>query len=191
MRASFSTTVSALAIGAASVLLLGCSDSGGTASDDGGATTTSVADMSAPPPVGGMPLVTQIDAAVAALEAQLGGAQQYFEINATAKLVNLFVSLNDGAIAQPWVFLDGVLTSQEGKAASGGTFAAADLDFDPTLVLSKITSELPGATIESFYINGDGQGHVQYGALVTSQQGGGLDVLVGADGSIQSVDPIN
>ncbi|MEI7548065.1 MAG: hypothetical protein WCK21_08410, partial [Actinomycetota bacterium] len=110
---------------------------------------------------------------------------------ATAKLINLFVSLNNGAVAQPWVYLNGVLSSQEGKAASGGTFVAADLRFDPALVLSKIKDKLPGATIESFYINGDGKGNVQYGALVTSAQGGGLDVWLGPAGEIKSVDPIN
>ena len=169
--------------------LLGCSDDGGSAD---GATTTTVADMSAPPPViVDVPMVGEIDAAVAALEAQLGGPQRYFEINATSKLVNLFVSLNDGALVQPWVYFDGELSSQEGRAAGGGTFAAADLQFDASLVLSKLQTELPGATIESFYVNGDGQGNVQYGALVTSAQGGGLDVLLGPAGEVLSVDPIN
>jgi myosin-crossreactive antigen len=187
MRAFSSNTVPAFAICLAG-LLLGCSENGG-----GAATTTStVAEMSAPAPAGGeLPLVEQIDAAIAAIESELGGPQQYFEINATAKLVNLFVSLNNGAIAQPWVYVDGTLTSQEGKAASGGTFLAADVAFDPAMVLSKIRDQLAGSTIESFYINGDGQGNVQYGALVTSKQGGGLDVLVGSDGAIKSVDPIN
>ncbi|MFZ2443961.1 MAG: hypothetical protein WAW51_16475, partial [Ilumatobacteraceae bacterium] len=56
-----------------------------------------------------LPIIDQIDAAVAALEAQLGGPQEYFEINATARLVNLFVALNDGAVAQPWLYLAGSL----------------------------------------------------------------------------------
>ena len=58
-------------------------------------------------------------------------------------------------------------------------------------MLSKISAELPGAALESFYVNGDGKGNVQYGVLVTSAQGGGLDVLVGPDGAILSVDPVN
>ena len=173
------------------VAVAACSDDGG-GSDITGNSTTTVADMSAPDPsTRETPMVEEIGAAITALEAQLGGPQQYFEVNATSKLVNLFVSLNDGAIAQPWVYLGGQLTSQEGQAAGGGTFAATDLDFDPATVLSKVLTELPGATIESFYINGDGKGNVQYGALVTSAQGGGLDVLLGPNGEILAVDPVN
>ena len=179
---------------AALLALAACSDDkGGTAAGGGaGATTTTVAEMSAPiPPGGGLPIVEQIGPAIAALEAELGGPQQYFEINATSQLVNLFVALNDGAVVQAWVYLDGELSSSEGQPASGGTFAAADLDFDPALVLSKISSELPGSTLGSFYVNGDGEGNVKYGLLVTSDKGGGLDVAVGADGSVLSVDPVN
>ncbi|HRA86276.1 MAG TPA: hypothetical protein PLT40_18245 [Ilumatobacteraceae bacterium] len=138
-----------------------------------------------------LPIIDQIDAAVAALEAQLGGPQEYFEINATARLVNLFVALNDGAVAQPWLYLAGSLTSAEGQPASGGTFAAASLTFDPAVVLSKVQLELPDLTIESFYIHGDGQGSVLYGVLATSSKGGGLDVVLGADGTVKSVDPVN
>ena len=137
------------------------------------------------------PIVGTIADAVAALEEELGAPQRYFEINATSRIVNLFVSLNDGAVVQPWIYIDGELTSSEGTAASGGTFAAADLDFDPTLVLSKVLENLPGATLESFYVNGDGKGNVQYGVLVTSAKGGGLDVLVGPTGEVLSVDPVN
>ncbi|MDO8389631.1 MAG: hypothetical protein Q7V57_04010 [Actinomycetota bacterium] len=174
--------------GLCGALLLGCSD----ASDSAAGPTTTVAEASAPaPPTFAVPIVGEIDAAVTALEAELGGPQAYFEINATAKLVNLFVSLNDGAIVQPWLYLDGELSSQEGRPAAGGTFVAADLTFDASLVLSKLQTELPGATIESFYVNGDGDGNVQYGALLTSAQGGGLDVLLGPAGEVLSVDPVN
>jgi len=177
---------------AALLAVAACSDDDTTVSVNNGATTTTVAEMSAPiPPGGGLPIVEQIGPAIAALEAELGGPQQYFEINATSQLVNLFVSLNDGAVVQAWVYLGGELSSSEGQPASGGTFTAADLDFDPALVLSKISAELPGSTLGSFYVNGDGEGNVKYGLLVTSDKGGGLDVTVGADGSVLSVDPVN
>lgn len=173
------------------LLLSACSD-GGDSSGSSADTPTTVAEASAPvPPTSAAPIVGEIEAAVAALEAELGGPQAYFEINATAKLVNLFVALNDGAIVQPWLYFDGQLTSQEGRAADGGTFVAADLVFDPALVLSKLQVELPGSTIESFYVNGDGEGNVQYGALVTSAQGGGLDVLLGPAGEVLSVDTVD
>ncbi len=65
---------------------------------------------------GSPPRVDLIDDAVAALEAELGGPQRYFEINATPQLVNLFVELNDGALVQPWVYLDGELSSTDAAA---------------------------------------------------------------------------
>lgn len=137
-----------------------------------------------------LPILDQIPVAVAALEQQLGGPQDYFEINATARLVNLFVALNGGTVAQAWLYLDGTLTSEEGQAASGGTFRAASADFDPDLVLSRVLTDVPDITIESFYIHGDGQGNVLYGVLATSAKGGGLDIVLGADGAVKSVDPV-
>jgi len=141
--------------------------------------------------VGALPLVGLIDEAVAAVESELGAELDYFEINATPRLVNLFVALNEGAVVQPWVYLDGALTSAEGRPADGGTFRAGDLEVDPDAVFDTLRREIPGATIETFYVNGDGSGNVQYGALVTSASGGGLDVLLGPDGAVLSVDPID
>lgn len=138
------------------------------------------------------PIVEEIAAAVAALEAEMGGPQEYFEINATAQLINLFVALNDGAVVQPWLYVDGTLTSSEGMdVESGGTFTGDLLDFDPDAIFTKLETEVPGATIETFYIHGDGQGNVLYGALVTSARGGGLEVILGPDGSVKSVDPVS
>lgn len=168
---------------------------GGCSSDTGDsdpAPSTSAAPASTVDPASRpQPIVDQIEVAIAALEAELGSPQRYFEVNATSRLVNIFVALNDGAVAQPWLYLDGELSSEEGSPAGGGTFAAADLDFDPELVLSKVLAELPGATIESFFVNGDGAGNVQYGVLATSAKGGGLDVQVGPTGEVLSVDPVN
>ncbi len=166
----------------------------GACSDDPAASNDSVAvstTTAALPSADELPLLDQIAPAVTALEAQLGGPQEYFEINATARLVNLFVALNSGAVAQPWLYLDGTLTSTEGQAAGGGTFPSSSLDFDPAVTLSQVLTELPGISIESFYVHGDGQGNVLYGVLATSDKGGGLDVVLGADGSVKSVDPVN
>lgn len=155
------------------------------ATDSTDGSDTSVAPL--PPPI-----VEQIADAVAALEAELGGPQEYFEINATAQLINLFVALNDGAVVQPWLYVDGTLTSSEGQdVSSGGTFTADLLDFDPATLFSKLETEVPGATIESFYIHGDSQGHVLYGAFVTSARGGALEIILGPDGAVKSVDPVS
>ena len=73
---------------AVTLALGGCS--GDDASTESAATTIAV-DVE-------WPIVEQIDDAVIALEAELGGPQEYFEINATAQLVNLFVAFEGGGI---------------------------------------------------------------------------------------------
>lgn len=168
------------------VLLAACSDDPAASTDTQVVPTTSVV----LPSVDELPLLDQIALAVAALEKQLGGPQEFFEVNATARLVNLFVALNNGAVAQPWLYLKGTLSSTEGVPAGGGTFPSSSVDFDPDVILSQVLTELPGVSIESFYIHGDGQGNILYGVLAVSDKGGGLDVVLGADGSVKSVDPV-
>jgi hypothetical protein len=135
------------------------------------------------------PRVDLIGNAVAALETRLGGPQQYFEINATSQLVNLIVALNDGKKAQPWVYLDGELSSTEPQDSEGFSFSAAALDFDPDKVLSKLHAELPQASADLFFVEGGQGGIVQYSVAVTSRQGGQLVVTVGPDGTVKSVAP--
>lgn len=163
------------------VLLIGCNG------DDASSVTTARAPVSS----AGVPMVAQIDDAIAALEAELGGPQEYFEINATSRLVNLFVAIDGGTEVQPWLFFDGVLTAEDRQAAQGGVLRAVDLDFDPLTIFSQLLIELPSATIESFYIHGDGQGAVQYAALLTTSQGGALEVQLGSDGEILGSEPLN
>ncbi len=135
------------------------------------------------------PRVDLIEEAVAALENEMNGPQQYFEINASPKVVNLFVSLNDGAVVQPWVYLEGELSSQEGRPASGFTFAGSALDFDPALVLGKIEGAVPGAAMSAFVVEGGEGGIVQYTVVINSAAGGQLIAVVGPDGVVRSVDP--
>ena len=163
---------------------VGCSDEG--ASSVSSTSTASNVAVSTE-----LPIVDQVDDAIAAVEAALMGPQEYFEINATVQLVNLFVAMEDGAAVQAWLYLDGELTSDEPAPAEGGTFRAADLDFDPVTIFSQLQIELPGATVESFYIHGDGQGAVQYGALLTTSLGGALDVQLSSDGEILSSETLN
>lgn len=178
-----------LPVVAACAVLLGCS--GGDES-----ATTTAPDVTICDPQGtaqaeaDLPAVDTIAAAIAALERQLGAPQQYFEVNATARVVNLFVALNGATLAQAWLYLDGELTSQPAQAASGGTFEAAEVAFDADRVLSKVRAEVPEAVLESFYVHGDGKGNVQYGVLASALCGGGLDIVVGGDGSVKSVDPV-
>lgn len=173
--------------------LAGCSDDPASSDGSGGADT----DVTICEPQGtaqaedDLPAVASVETAMADLEAELGAPQQYFEVNATARLVNLWVALNDGALAQPWVWVDGELSSEAGQTAGGGTFTADDVDFDAETVLDQVRTEVPEAILETFYIHGDGEGNVQYSLLTSAQCGGGLDVVIGADGSVKSVDPVN
>jgi hypothetical protein len=166
----------------ATLLLTACSGGGSSSSTEAPSTSTTVA------PAGTFPLVDEIDDAVTALETQLGAKQQFFEINATSSLVNLIVALNDGKVAQPWVYLGGQLSSTEGAPATGFTFDSSALDFDPDTVLSQVQAELPESTLDLFFIEAGQGGTVRYSVAVTSSQGGQLIAVVGPDGAVQSVD---
>lgn len=172
-------------------LVAGCSsDATGPAATE--APTVTICDPSGEPQAAAdLPDVASVRAAMADLDTRLGGPQEYFEVNATARLVNLFVALNGGTLAQAWVWVDGDLTSAEPQTASGGTFTLADLDLDDSVALTTVRSEIPDAVLESFYVHGDGEGNVQYGILTSALCGGGLEVIVGPDGSVKSVDPVN
>jgi hypothetical protein len=167
---------------AAAVLMLSACSGDSTPAATTTAPTTTVDPASRP-----LPLVGEIDTAVAALETKLGAPQEFFEINATSQLINLIVALNDGKVAQPWVYLDGQLSSTEGAAAQGHTFAADALDFDPDTVLSQVRTRLPQASLDLFFIEGGEGGTVQYSVAATSQQGGQLVAVVGPDGAVKSV----
>ena len=147
--------------------------------------SASPADVLNPPP-----RVDLIAEAVAAIEAELGGPQQYFEINATPRLVNLFVALNNAAVAQPWVYFDGSLTSQEGQPAQGNTFGADAVDFDPQSVLSGVVDELPTSAFDAFIIDGGPAGAVRYSVVVSSTAGGQLVVIVDPAGKVLSVETV-
>ncbi|MFZ9629557.1 MAG: hypothetical protein ACO3C1_09440 [Ilumatobacteraceae bacterium] len=172
----------------AALLLAGCSGSEGSADTTSPTVTICTPDGSAQAD-DELPNLSTIAPAVQALRAELGAEPEFFEINATARLVNLFVALNGGTMVQPWLYLDGALTSDTAQAASGGTFTADLIDFDADTVLEGVRTNVPDAVLETFYVHGDGQGNVQYGVLVSAQCGGGLDVSVSRTGTVLSVDP--
>jgi hypothetical protein len=136
------------------------------------------------------PALEQIAMAITALEAKLGGPQQYFEINATPQLVNLFVADAATTTVTAYVYVGGsVAQTGQPAEAEGNTFVASALTFDPATILDGVTDRLPDSDIVMFTIAGGPGGAVQYTVGVQSKEGGTLDVTVGADGVVQSVDP--
>ncbi len=136
------------------------------------------------------PALDQIGPAVKAVEAKLGGPQQYFEINATPQVVNLFVADAAKTSVTAYVFVGGSLAPAGTPAgAEGNTFAASALTFDPATILDAVSDQLPDSDIVLFTIAGGPGGAVQYTAQVQSKEGGTLDVTMDAAGAVQSVDP--
>ena len=137
-------------------------------------------------------LAADLLAAVAAVEAELGTGQEYFEVTAAVLVTNVFVAVDDASAAIPYVFVDGKLLPPEPRldGASGFTFTAAAIEFDADAVLSRLADELPDATIESLSVEGGAGGVVRYVALVRSDAGGLLEVTLGPDGAVLAVDPL-
>jgi hypothetical protein len=138
-----------------------------------------------------VPLVAEIAPAIAAVESALGGPQDFYEVNATPQLVNLFVATDGGAAATAYVYLDGELQppAPPRDVAGGSTFRADAVDFDPDLIFDGIADELGEPTVTQFVVVGGPDGAVQYSAFVTSSAGGVLAVLLGPDGAVLGVDP--
>jgi hypothetical protein len=145
------------------------------------------------PAPAGLPLVDQITPAVEALERSIGRPVEYYELNADARLVNLFVATDDGATATPYVYLDGELQPPGPplEVSTGNTFVADDVAFDPDTVLSGVASELDPSTLARFVVLAGPAGDVRYEVLVRSRQGGALSVVVGPDGAVREVVPLS
>jgi hypothetical protein len=99
----------------------------------------------------------------------------------------------DGATAAiPYVYLDGELQAPGPllEGASGHTFFADDIAFEPDGIFDSVMQELPGAAVDALSVEGGEVGSVRYVISVRSEQGGALDVTVSADGTVLAVDPI-
>lgn len=146
---------------------------------------SSVPDVPAPD------FVLDVRDAVAAVEAELGGPQEYFEVTSNEQFTNVFVAVDDATAAVAYAFVDGELQAPAPKqeGAEGNTFVAADIDFADDRILSRVAVDLPASEIDAVSVYGDGVG-ATYVLAATSSAGGFLDIVVGPDGSIFSVDPV-
>ncbi len=138
------------------------------------------------------PVVDEIAPATAALEEELGGPQQYFEINATPQFVNLFVASDDRTEVQTYLYVDGELEPPTPPApASGPTFAWSAVELDPDTVLAQVSEDLADSDIVVFAIRAGAEGEPEFTARVQSEQGGMLDVALSPTGEVLSVDPLD
>jgi hypothetical protein len=131
------------------------------------------------------PMVDEIGPAVEALERELGEGQDFFEINADAGKVTLWVASDGATTATPYVFADGELTpADEPQDADGETFTADEgLTFDQDTVLDQVLDDF-GDNVQQFSIVGGPGDVVRFGVIVQSDRGGQLDVGLGPDGQI-------
>jgi hypothetical protein len=140
--------------------------------------------------------VQDIAPAVTALEAELGGPQDYFELDATALGVTLWVAGtaagdDDAATtATPYLYVgDKVASNGAAQPAQGQTFTAADaLTFDADRVLDDVAGDLADSTIDSFSIVGSADTGVQFAVVVASDRGGEISVQVDGEGRVIAAD---
>lgn len=161
------------------LLVAGCS------SDEGQGASTSVGLSSRSTTL----QVDMIQASVAALEAQLGGPQRYFEVNASPTVVNLFVAIEGATQAVAYVTVGGIVQPPAAAVeASGPTFAAADAQFDSATVLTQVQEQLPTSEFRLFSITGTPAGTAQYQVTMQSSKGSTFLVLLNAAGDILGTD---
>lgn len=134
--------------------------------------------------------VEEIDDAVRAITELTGKPANFFEINATPDLINLF--LDDGkGNAVNFVWEDGALRDEtEVAVADGRAFDATKMSFAPD-VYARVEEELPKSLLRAFTVTADGpNGEVLNRVVVQSERGGQFAVLVEADGKILGSDAL-
>lgn len=134
------------------------------------------------------PMISDIDDAIDAIEVELGGAQDYFEVSAGLEAVTVVVATDDASTATTFSFADGTLSGPgEPVGADGATFRANAVAFDEGVIFDRVRTELDDPVIIDFAVQGGPEGTVVYDASVATDDGGVLLVLLGPDGTIQGV----
>lgn len=151
-------------------------------------------------PESGTLAIDLIDDAIAAVDDHFGSATDFYEINATADGVNLFVSTT-GDDARPAVVqarytsADGLVVADEAAPAEGSVFSGSAVDFDPKTIIERAVGQLSSAEPQVFIITAasDGSGAIDtsvatYRLVMESRRGGRLVVFLGRDGTILGSD---
>ena len=133
-------------------------------------------------------LVSDIDDAVEAVGKVLGKTPEFYEINATPTLVNLFAADGKGN-AINFVYEKGKLAQETSVApAQGKSFSAKGMKLS-SKVFARVHQELPESILRAFSVIGDNPvGGVQYRVVLQSEQGGQLAVFVDPTGKILGTD---
>jgi hypothetical protein len=135
--------------------------------------------------------VLDVRSAIEAVELELDGPQAFFEVTSNDQFTNVFVAVDDGTAAVAYAYVDAELQPPAPKqsGATGNTFVSADVDFVDDRILSGVTADLPESGVDAISVYGDGFG-ATYVLAATSSAGGFLDIVVGPEGTIFSVDPV-
>ena len=136
-------------------------------------------------------LVSDIDDAVAAVAKVLGKTPEFYEINATPSLVNLFAADGKGN-AINFVYENGELDQETTVASAvGESFPAEGMSFNGK-VIARVEKELPDSILRAFsIINDHPNGGVQYRVVLKSDRGGQFAVFVEPTGKILGTDVIS
>lgn len=146
---------------------------------------------------GDLPALDLIDDAIAAVDEHFGTPSDFYEINATADGVNLFVSApideeTAGVLQARYTADEGLVVSDEVLPSEGAVFAGTAVDFDPATIIVDAIEQLSTAQPRVFIITGspgDSQRtRVAYRLVLESQRGGRLVVFLDRDGTILGSD---
>lgn len=179
-------------IGVAVLVALGsaCSDGGGAADDS--AAETVATDGSASSRDTRSAAVELLEPAVAAVEAERGGPQEYTEINVQLDLVNLFVALDDGTELAYVYREDGLDVPTEPQAQPDGAepFTLADVPLDAVETFDDLlAAEVPDSALVALTLAPRPETGLAWTATLLSPKGGVLDVLISPNGTILGAAP--
>ena len=113
---------------------------------------------------------------------------EYFEINATPTLVNVYVAASNATKAISFIYRDGKLEEPaQPETASGSTVVWSDVDpdIDNASVYEKVVAALPESSVSRFVIARDAEfDRLTYRVVMVSDLGGEFAAYVEPSGKI-------